>query len=358
MSNDATGADQQRNPDDEQAYRPPQWPQAGPPPGLGDDRRGFIPPAGEPMNPPPAYGPGGPHGSPPPYPASSLPPGPQPYLSDATWLGHGPGQPGMGAPGWVPVSTRRRARRWWLLGGLGVVVVAAVVVVGVVVVGSGGGSADRQATATTRAATTPSAPPVPMSALDGLLLSPADVAAVVKSPPLVSVMKPEESHAFYGDLVVDNDCVGVAFAATQSFYEGSGWVSMRKQPLADTPDTTAMKYVVTEAVVAFPNAGAAMKFYHRALDVFHKCANRNINLHELNQADSGKVFMTVGQISEKDGIVSTSLLREGGDGWNCQRGVSVRNNIAIDTAACGYSMPDSVTPALVKPIASKIDTAR
>lgn len=193
------------------------------------------------------------------------------------------------------------------------VVLVTSVVVGIVLGGSRHASTAQQATATTSATPTTTAttiPPIPNPALDSLLLSPTDVAAIVKSPPMVSIVKPEESHAFYSDTVVDSDYVGVAYAATQSFYEGSGWVSVRKQSLADTPDINATKYLVTEAVVAFPNAVAATKFYHRAVDVFHRCANRVINLHETVQTDNGKVFMTVGPISEEDGILSTSLLKE------------------------------------------------
>ncbi|SPM36379.1 sensor domain-containing protein [Mycobacterium rhizamassiliense] len=197
-----------------------------------------------------------------------------------------------------------------------------------------------------------------MSALDGILPSPGDVASAVSAPPLLSLTKPAESHAFYTGSIVDNNCAGVVFAAEQSFYEGTGWVSMRKQELADAQDAAAIKYSVIEAVVAFQDAGTAAKFYQRASDIFHKCANRTLNVRDVNVTDQGQAFEMVGPVSEKDGIVSASLLWEGGDGRNCQRGVSAHNNIAIDISVCGYSVPDSVSPALIKPIAAKIDTAR
>ncbi len=86
----------------------------------------------------------------------------------------------------------------------------------------------------------------------------------------------------------------------------------------------------------------AAKFYQRASDRFHQCANRTLNVREVNVPNSGAAFEMVGQVSEKDGIISTSLLWEGGDGRNCQRGVSVRNNVVIDVSDCGYNVPDSV----------------
>lgn len=150
-----------------------------------------------------------------------------------------------------------------------------------------------------------------------MLASPADVAAAVSAPPLVSLTKPADSHAFFGDEIADNNCVGVVFAVVQSFYDGTGWVSMRRQELADSPDSAAIKYSVVEAVVAYHDAGAAGKFYQRATDRFHQCANRTLNVREVNVPNSAGAFEMVGQVSEKDGIVSTSLLWEGGDGRNC-----------------------------------------
>ncbi|WAJ42980.1 sensor domain-containing protein [Mycobacterium sp. Aquia_216] len=232
------------------------------------------------------------------------------------------------------------------------------VVAGLVIARFSGNSDNRQATMNSTAPSTSSMPPVPITALDGMLASPADVAAALSAPPLVSLTKPADSHAFFGDEIADNNCVGVILAVVQSFYDGTGWVSMRRQELADAPDSAAIKYSVVEAVVAYQDAGAAAKFYQRAADRFHQCANRTLNVREVNVPNSSAAFEMVGQVSEKDGIVSTSLLWEGGDGRNCQRGVSVRNNVVIDVSDCGYNVPDAVVPALIKPIAAKIDTAR
>ncbi|MGH3970773.1 MAG: sensor domain-containing protein, partial [Mycobacterium sp.] len=237
---------------------------------------------------------------------------------DNSYRGQPPGPfPGMAAPGgWGPGGPppRPSRRRWWLLGAMALLAIIAVTVA-IVIVTRQGNSAGRHVSAnatTTSSTTTPAAvPPVKISALDGLLPSPADVASAVSAPPLLSRIKPEQSHAFYSDHVVDNDCVGVVYAATQVFFEGSGWVSMRKQALADNLDNNAYKFSVTEAVVAFQDADAAMKFYHRASGVFHKCANRNVNARQLDPPDGDQMFMAVGPIAENDGILSTSMLSEG-----------------------------------------------
>lgn len=249
----------------------------------------------------------------------------------------------------------RRAPWIWLLGAVTLLVVVAVVVVAAVVETSDG-PRPRRITATGSTSTPSSVPPVPVSALDDLLLTPVEVAAAVSAPALVPLSRPAESHSLYSDDVVDSDCVGVAFAATRQFYEGSGWVSVRKLTVADTADVKRIKQSATEAVVAFPDATVAAKFYRRALDVFRKCAKRSINLRHVDESATGEIFMMVGQIYEKDGVVSTSLLQEGGDGWNCQRGISADNNLVIDTDACGLDVSAAVVPALIKPIAERISS--
>jgi len=345
MNNDAMGGHQQHRASNEEQRYPP-FPRS---PGQ--------PSTGRPQH----YGPGGPPAQP--FPGPPMPPGPQAYPPPASWPGHQPPQSGYGAPpsppGWAPAGTGGHRGRWWLLWALAVIVVVAAVV-GVVVVTSGGGSesAAPQATPTSTTVTSSSSAPLPISALDSLLLSPAEVADVVSAPTMVSLTKPEESHIFFNDHVVDNDCVGTIFAATQPFYQGSGWVSMRKLALADTEDNATKKHAVTEAVVAYADAGAATKFLDRAREVFHKCAGRNIDTRQVDDPSSTASFWTVGSASEEDGILSTSLISEGGDGWICRRGLSVHNNIVIDTSAYGYAVPVSVTPALIKPIAAKVESAR
>jgi hypothetical protein len=316
---------------------------------------------GQPRNygvPPESYGP------PPSYFGPLPPPGPYPPPADAHLRGNrpyaGPPAMGMGVPpgyrGGLPPGKPPRPRRWWLLGGLGAFVVVAVVAA-FVIFRFVANPTNREATSNTTAPSASSMPPVPMSALDGMLTSPADVAAAIAAPSLVSFAKPPDSHGFYSEDIADNNCVGVVIPAIQSFYDGTGWVSMRRQELGDTQDSAA-KYTVNEAVVAYQDAGAAAKFYQRATERFHQCANRTLNVRDVNVPNSGAAYEMTGQVSEKDGIVSVSLLWEGADGKNCQHGVSVRNNVVIDVSDCGYNVPDSVIPALIKPIAAKVDTAR
>lgn len=46
------------------------------------------------------------------------------------------------------------------------------------------------------------------------------------------------------------------------------------------------------------------------------------------------VVWTVGAVTDDNGTLSTSQVQEGGDGWTCQRALTVRNNVAVDIVAC------------------------
>jgi hypothetical protein len=345
MPNEPRGAGWQSNPH-EGRYPPSPWSTT-------------APPAGMPTNPPPQpYETGWP---PPPHPGPFTPPSPQPYSPNGPWQGYNLAPPALGMPpgaaGWGPVGPRQPARRWWLLGAFAIFVVGAVIAAVVIVTsGSGSQSTTQRATMTTTTATTTTVPPVPVSAMDQLLPSPAEVADAVSAPALLDQTTPDQSHAFSSDHVVDSDCLGVVYPGMQQFYEGSGWESTRVQNLADTNDQHAKKFGITDAVIAFPDAATATKFYHRAVKVFYTCANRNVNMHSNDDPNGNNGFWAIGPVSETDGVLSTSAAQEGEDGWNTQRRLSVRRNVLIDIGAAGYDMPDTASKRLLKIIADQVDS--
>ena len=49
---------------------------------------------------------------------------------------------------------------------------------------------------------------------------------------------------------------------------------------------------------------------------------------------------TVSAVSNTNGTLSVRKTREGGNGWNCQRALTVRNNVAVDVTACSYKQGD------------------
>jgi hypothetical protein len=62
---------------------------------------------------------------------------------------------------------------------------------------------------------------------------------------------------------------------------------------------------------------------------------------------------TVGPIANTNGTLSTTRTLEGGNGWACQRALTVRNNVAIDVAACSANPADAAVN-IADQIAAKV----
>jgi hypothetical protein len=54
--------------------------------------------------------------------------------------------------------------------------------------------------------------------------------------------------------------------------------------------------------------------------------------------------------------VSTCDTQEGGNGWTCQRALTVRNNVAVDIATCGFSQSGSPAKDIAIQIAAKVNS--
>lgn len=48
-------------------------------------------------------------------------------------------------------------------------------------------------------------------------------------------------------------------------------------------------------------------------------------------------------------------MQEGGAGWACQVALAARNNVVIDFNVCGIDVPESVVPAFVNQVNTKIE---
>lgn len=63
---------------------------------------------------------------------------------------------------------------------------------------------------------------------------------------------------------------------------------------------------------------------------------------------------TVADVVNDNGMLSSSQVQEGGDGWTCQRALTARNNVTIDIVTCAYSQPDLVAIGIANQIAAKV----
>jgi hypothetical protein len=228
----------------------------------------------------------------------------------------------------------------------------ALAVAGVCVVAaacSGSPKTSAPASSSSPSSSAPPPAPVAVSALEGLLLSPADINTALGATAMTSV-KTRTAMSDDSSTVADQDCRAIDNPAEASPYAGSGWTSVSEQDLQEPGDQ--FTHVVRQAVVSFPSATAAAAFFDASTHRWPACANRQYTETQPGKPDA---VWTVGPISVTASTLSNTQTWEGHNGWACQRALTVRNNVAVDVLACSYGPADTAV-TIAHQIAAKIPT--
>jgi hypothetical protein len=195
------------------------------------------------------------------------------------------------------------------------------------------------------ATTSTTARPVAEVVLDGLLLSPAEFNTAMGATGM-TVMATYDKMDDHSADVSNNDCLAMYGPGEPSVYAGSGASATRAQLLKDSADASQTKYSAFQTVVLFSSADQAAAFFTDSSKRWPACSN-------LAYTISNRGMLDVGPVSNTNGILSATETREGGDGWACQRALTVSNNVAIDITACGYDQADGAVNA-ARQIAAKV----
>ncbi|SPM39254.1 hypothetical protein MNAB215_1436 [Mycobacterium numidiamassiliense] len=246
---------------------------------------------------------------------------------------------------------------WWPPRGRSALIAAIVVVVvvlvsGVVIFQLQQPSAPTPAavTATSVAPPPPPPPPKPVeeAALDGLLLSAADINTAMGATAM-TVSRPWKT---LDDIGVANpssppECLPVGGAGEAPVYNGSGFAALRGQTLEEPHQ---FKHAVDQVVLMFPSAQAAAAFFSASTQSWQACANRSYhdNVHNTD--------MNTGPMSTTKGILTNTQTNPRTTGWACQRALTARNNVVIDVAACSYDITEQGV-AIASQIAARVPTA-
>jgi hypothetical protein len=230
---------------------------------------------------------------------------------------------------------------------------AALAVAGICILTAGCSGGNNQGTTTstttstiTSTTTSTTAPPVAEAALDGLLLSPAEVDTAMGATGMTVTAT---STSMADDITVAPEapkdrtaCVGVVGIAEAPVYAGSGSTAVRDQLLEGPSDNGALS--ADQSVVLFPSADQAAAFFADSAQRWSAC-------HQSTQKDS---VPTVGPVSNTNGTLSTSLTyqNENAPDSVCERALTVNNNVAIDVSTCGA--PSDSAVKIAEQIAAKL----
>jgi hypothetical protein len=192
--------------------------------------------------------------------------------------------------------------------------------------------------------------PVAVSALEGLLLDVGQINSALGATSM-KVWFNAKGMWDWSSSVSDKNCLAIDGPAQDKVYADTGWTAMRGQRLDDSvDDSKKRKNYAIQAVAAFPSAHDASAFYDSSTQSWSACSNRRYSDVTPNQPDT---VWTVTDII-KDGMLSAWQVQEGGDGWTCQRALTVRNNVAIDIVTCTYGQSGSPAVDIAQQIAAKV----
>jgi hypothetical protein len=185
------------------------------------------------------------------------------------------------------------------------------------------------------------------AALDGLLLSPAEIDTAVGATGMAVA---GTSTSLAEDITVPPDapaekaaCVGIAGTAEAQAYAGGGSTAVRDQVL-QAPSGNSAPLSAGQAVVLFPTADDAAAFFAGSAQKWPLCPGYN----------AGGSPVKVGDVSNNEGMLATSITvqNEGEPNSVCERALTVKNNVAIDVSTCGGSSGSAVK--IANQIAAKV----
>ena len=208
--------------------------------------------------------------------------------------------------------------------------------------------------------TTPTRPVVALGALDGLLLSPAEIDTAMS---VTGMTTQQKSNAMSND--IDRqwpdgwkwpaECL-YAFSPAEGPVYGTAFTAVRGQ-LDGAPAAGPNEFApsATQAVVLFPSADNAAAFFTTSSQGWPACADHQFTTP--GDADSPETAWHVAPVSTTNGTLSTTVTMTMTGAANlsgaCQRALTVRNNVAIDIATCGNNPGDSAVD-MANRIAAKV----
>jgi hypothetical protein len=239
----------------------------------------------------------------------------------------------------------------------------AVAAVGMLVVSCGG--SDKSSPSSSSTTTTSSKPPVAQAALANLLVTPADIDSALgvtgtKTDKTIDALQPDQSaNNFPKGYKFPDECAYATDAALVPVYANSGNTAVHGEhdvipapPGSNDPPPDADQFVVL-----FPSADQANAFFTNSSQKWPACANRQ----DTTPADGDTPPLTwkVGPVSNTNGVLSvTATVSATKDNQtfsqSCQRALTVRNNVVIDTEACNKDAGNAAV-TIANQIAGKVD---
>jgi serine/threonine kinase PknH len=265
----------------------------------------------------------------------------QPAVSTTATQPAGAPSAGTPAPATLTTGTATAAggdaasrNRLLIIGGAAAVI--AVIVAAVVFLAMPSGPKKSPTAPGARPATGATGAPAATGRLDSILLSAADVAAIMGVPSL-EVGGTSQALRTSGTGTLSNpNCMGAFEPAVDSVYGNSGYKGVRTQQL----HTSDNNYRVYEAAVSFPNAEKAQAFVTKSAGEWKACAGQPVTL----TTEKGTVLhWTLGDVTGDPPTIAMVRTPQDSSRPACQRVLSAVSDVVLDVEACAVGVADQGT---------------
>jgi PknH-like extracellular domain len=213
------------------------------------------------------------------------------------------------------------------------------------------------AVSTTAAATT--AAPMPATAMDTLLLTPAEANQATGRTDLT---QPDQPSSTMGDLsaiaIDDNKCQFLDAPGQSNIYANTGWSDIRFTYYKNNEDPSSPNFYHSDTVIfRFPSAQQAAAFFNSSATVWSNCSNRQLK-GKLTEPPGMSFTFTVGPLSNENNTLSLSYTRVNETGFSSlfTRALAMKNNVVVDVSSTrnGPGGPPPVAVPVAQRIAAKV----
>ncbi|MDT5350702.1 MAG: serine/threonine kinase PknH, partial [Mycobacterium sp.] len=226
-------------------------------------------------------------------------------------------QPG-GPPSWNQGQPAKR-NPWPIIAAVAVVLAVIVAVVGAYLVFN----------------KPPKPPPPPIAAdrLSSLLLSVPEINSIMGATKMTA--EPYTTMSKSSLTLSDPSCLGALYAGQEPTYSGTGYTGVNGNDSFERSGDHKDHYA-DQAVVTFPSADKALDFLQTSRDKWKGCAGKTITV--TNPSKNTTVRWSVSDLSGSPTRITLVNTQEAMEGWQCQRAMSVANNVIVDVDACAYKL--------------------
>ncbi|EHB48777.1 lipoprotein LppH [Mycolicibacterium rhodesiae JS60] len=144
-------------------------------------------------------------------------------------------------------------------------------------------------------------------------------------------------------------CLAVSSMGQELVYANSRWRAVRLQSLHEPGED--FEHLAHQAVVEFPDAGAAAAFFTASIPSWRACASGRYTYRP--GADQPVADWRTGPVDDHAGMLTASITQQDGDGWGCRRALTAAANVVADVLACSFTDRDDAA-TVARNIASRV----